>query len=118
MRADTPAITAAMNSVAIAETLRTISKAVSTGTSRSQGEILNVSLRSLEKCAAVTEAESPCNKLTIRKIIKVIANDGTVEQIAAMAKTKGTRLLRDNVAELVMQGTTSVDELVKTTFSI
>jgi type IV pilus assembly protein PilB len=48
----------------------------------------------------------------------LIANDGTVEQIAAMAKTKGTRLLRDNVAELVMQGTTSVDELVKTTFSI
>ena len=48
----------------------------------------------------------------------LIANDGTVEQIAAMAKTKGTRLLRDNVAELVMQGTTSVDELIKTTFSI
>ena len=48
----------------------------------------------------------------------LIANGGGTEEIAAMAKQNGTRLLRDNVAELVMQGKTSMDELIKTTFSI
>ncbi len=52
------------------------------------------------------------------ELATLIANGGTVEQISDMAKRKGTRLLRDNVAELVMAGKTSMDELVKTTFSI
>lgn len=51
-------------------------------------------------------------------LASLIANGGTAEQIGAMAKTKGTKLLRDNVAMLVQQGTTGIDELVKTTFSI
>ena len=42
-----PAMRAAMNKVTIAETFLTIKKAVMTGTSRSQGEILNEDFRSL-----------------------------------------------------------------------
>ncbi len=48
----------------------------------------------------------------------IIANGGGTEEIAAKAKENGTKLLRDNVAELVIAGKTTMDELVKTTFSI
>lgn len=48
----------------------------------------------------------------------LIASDGTVEQISALAKKNGTKLLRDNVSELVQQGVTTVEELVKTTYAV
>lgn len=48
----------------------------------------------------------------------LIAANGTVEQISALAKKNGTRLLRDNVSELVQQGITTMDELVKTTYAV
>ena len=48
----------------------------------------------------------------------LIASDGTVEQISALAKENGTKLLRDNVSELVQQGVTTVEELVKTTYAV
>lgn len=48
----------------------------------------------------------------------VIATSGTIEQISNIAKKSGTKLLRDNVAELVREGKTSMDELIKTTFSV
>lgn len=48
----------------------------------------------------------------------LIAKNGTVEQIQDLAKKNGTRLLRDNVAKLVMQGKTTIQELVKTTYSV
>lgn len=48
----------------------------------------------------------------------LIAKNGTVEQIQDLAKKNGTRLLRDNVATLVMQGKTTIQELVKTTYSV
>ena len=53
MSAAIPATTEAMKRVAIAETFFIISKAVITGTKKSQGEILKVSLRPLENSDAL-----------------------------------------------------------------
>ena len=48
----------------------------------------------------------------------LIAEGGTVEQISDLAKANGTKLLRDNVSELVVNGITTIEELIKTTFSV
>ena len=48
----------------------------------------------------------------------LIANGGKAPEIQKLAKENGTKILRDNVAELVMQGETTVDELVRVTYSI
>ncbi len=48
----------------------------------------------------------------------IIANNGTMDQISKLASKQGTKLLRDNVAELVQKGSTSIEELVRVTFSI
>lgn len=52
------------------------------------------------------------------KVSSIIAAGGTKEEIEAAAKEIGTKLLRDNAAELVMAGQTSIDELVRATFSV
>ncbi|MGN0666747.1 MAG: GspE/PulE family protein [Huintestinicola sp.] len=49
---------------------------------------------------------------------QLIAADGKVDQISALARSEGCKLLRDNVSELVQEGTTTIDELVKLTFAI
>lgn len=51
-------------------------------------------------------------------IAQLIVNGANKDQIEQLAKTHGTKLLRDNVAVLVMQGKTSIDELVRVTFAI
>lgn len=51
-------------------------------------------------------------------VSSLIANNGKAPDIAKLAKSNGTKLLRDNVAELVMGGTTTMDELVRVTYSI
>lgn len=48
----------------------------------------------------------------------VIANDGKVDVISKLAKEQGTKLLRDNVSELVQEGKTTMDELVRVTYAI
>ena len=48
----------------------------------------------------------------------LIAEGGGKEQIEQMAKQHGTRLLRDNVSELVQAGVTSIDELVRVTYAV
>ncbi|MCM1578223.1 MAG: GspE/PulE family protein [Ruminococcus sp.] len=48
----------------------------------------------------------------------LIAADGKTDQIAALAREEGCKLLRDNVAELVIEGRTTMDELVKLTFAV
>lgn len=48
----------------------------------------------------------------------IIAQGGGKEQIEEMAKKNGTRLLRDNVSELVQRGDTSIDELVRVTYTV
>ena len=48
----------------------------------------------------------------------LIADGGNMEQISQLAKTQGTKLLRDNVSEKVMAGETTIDELVRVTYSV
>ena len=48
----------------------------------------------------------------------LIATGGTMEAIAELAKKSGTKLLRDNVAELVVDGRTTMDELIRVTYAV
>lgn len=48
----------------------------------------------------------------------LIANGGKIDQIAELAKKQGTKLLRDNVSELVQAGETSMEELVRVTYAV
>ena len=48
----------------------------------------------------------------------IIASGGGKEQIEEVAKRNGTRLLRDNVSELVQRGDTSIDELIRVTYAV
>lgn len=48
----------------------------------------------------------------------LIADNGNIEQISKLAKEQGTKLLRDNVSEKVMAGETTIDELVRVTYSV
>ncbi|MBP0957980.1 MAG: Flp pilus assembly complex ATPase component TadA [Oscillospiraceae bacterium] len=48
----------------------------------------------------------------------LIAADGKTDAISQLARQEGCKLLRDNVAELVQVGRTTMDELVKLTFAV
>lgn len=48
----------------------------------------------------------------------IIAQGGGKEQIEEVAKRNGTKLLRDNVSELVQRGDTSMDELIRVTYTV
>jgi len=49
---------------------------------------------------------------------EIISNNGTAEQIERKAIEDGTKLLRHNVAEMVRAGKTTMDELVRATYSV
>jgi type IV pilus assembly protein PilB len=49
---------------------------------------------------------------------EIIANNGTAEQIERRAIEEGTKLLRHNVADMVKAGVTTMDELVKATYTV
>ncbi|MCQ2434350.1 MAG: Flp pilus assembly complex ATPase component TadA [Oscillospiraceae bacterium] len=51
-------------------------------------------------------------------ISTLIANGAGKEEIENLARSNGTKLLRDNVSDLVMQGVTSMDELVRVTYAV
>ncbi|MBR1529989.1 MAG: Flp pilus assembly complex ATPase component TadA [Oscillospiraceae bacterium] len=51
-------------------------------------------------------------------ISTIIARNGSKEEIEDKAKENGTKLLRDNVSELVQKGVTSIDELVRVTYAV
>jgi type IV pilus assembly protein PilB len=51
------------------------------------------------------------------KILGVERN-ATAEEIGIQARKNGTRLLRDNVTEMVLDGRTTMDELVKATYTV
>ena len=53
-----------------------------------------------------------------KKVSSIIAGGGTKEEIEKAAKEQGTKLLRDNAAELVQAGETSIDELVRATYTV
>ncbi|MBQ8961866.1 MAG: Flp pilus assembly complex ATPase component TadA [Ruminococcus sp.] len=48
----------------------------------------------------------------------IIAANGGKEAIEEAAKANGTKLLRDNVSELVQAGMTSINELIRTTYTV
>lgn len=52
------------------------------------------------------------------RVSTIIAAGGTKEEIENAARENGTKLLRDNASELVQAGQTSIDELVRATFSV
>ena len=52
------------------------------------------------------------------EMASLIANGANATEIQQLAKKNGTKILRDNVAELVMAGSTTMEELVRVTFSI
>jgi type IV pilus assembly protein PilB len=47
-----------------------------------------------------------------------ISRGGTAEELCELAKKNGTKLLRDNVTDMVLAGTTTMDELVKATYTV
>lgn len=56
--------------------------------------------------------------VTSNDIKEIISNSGTAEQIQSQAVKNGTKLLRKNVAEMVLAGKTTMDELVRATYSV
>ncbi len=48
----------------------------------------------------------------------LVANGGKVDAISKLAREQGTKLLRDNVSELVQEGRTTMDELVRVTYAV
>ncbi len=51
-------------------------------------------------------------------ISTLIANGAGSEEIENAARANGTKLLRDNVSDLVQQGITSMDELIRVTYAV
>ena len=51
-------------------------------------------------------------------IKELISRNATAEEIGAYARKNGTKLLRENVTDMVLAGDTSLDELVKATYSV
>ncbi|MDE5768797.1 MAG: GspE/PulE family protein, partial [Oscillospiraceae bacterium] len=51
-------------------------------------------------------------------ISTIVARSGSKEEIEEKARENGTKLLRDNVSELVQKGVTSMDELVRVTYAV
>lgn len=51
-------------------------------------------------------------------IKELISGNATAEEISAQACKRGTKLLRDNVSKMVLDGKTSLDELIKATYTI
>ncbi|MCH5324436.1 MAG: Flp pilus assembly complex ATPase component TadA [Eubacterium sp.] len=56
--------------------------------------------------------------VTTNDIKELISHEATAEEIGEQAIKNGTRLLRQNVAEMVLAGTTTLDELVKATYTV
>ncbi len=56
--------------------------------------------------------------LCTSRMASLITSGAKADAIAELAKEEGTRLLRDNVADLVMEGKTSMDELIRVTYAV
>ena len=51
-------------------------------------------------------------------IKELISRNATAEEIGEFARKNGTKLLRENVTDMVLAGQTSLDELVKATYTV
>ncbi len=56
--------------------------------------------------------------LSTPEMMALITREAKADEIATLAKEQGCKLLRDNCAELVMKGVTSVEELVRVTYAV
>ena len=56
--------------------------------------------------------------VTSNDIKELISKGATAEEIGAKATENGTLLLRDNVTQMVLAGRTTMDELVKATYTV
>ena len=52
------------------------------------------------------------------EMASLIAADGKTDAISELSRKQGCKLLRDNVSELVQNGRTTIDELIKLTYAI
>ena len=56
--------------------------------------------------------------LSTPEMMALITREAKADEIAALAREQGCKLLRDNCAELVMKGVTSVEELIRVTYAV
>lgn len=56
--------------------------------------------------------------VTNTDIKEIISRNGTAHEIEDRARANGTKLLRENVAEMVLAGKTTMDELVRATYTV
>ncbi|MBQ1538753.1 MAG: Flp pilus assembly complex ATPase component TadA [Ruminococcus sp.] len=56
--------------------------------------------------------------LSTPEMMALITREAKADEISALAREQGCKLLRDNCAELVMKGVTSVEELVRVTYAV
>ena len=56
--------------------------------------------------------------VTNQEIKQLISDGATADEINVAAQKNGTKLLRDNAAELVLQGKTTINELIRATYKV
>ena len=56
--------------------------------------------------------------LATPEMSSIIARGAKSDEIAELARSQGTKLLRDNVSELVQKGVSSMDELVRVSYAV
>lgn len=56
--------------------------------------------------------------LTTPEMQALITREAKADEIQALAREQGCKLLRDNVSQLVQEGKTSMDELVRVTYAV
>ncbi len=56
--------------------------------------------------------------LCTSRMASLITSGAKADAIAELAKEEGTRLLRDNVADLVQEGKTTMEELIRVTYAV
>jgi type IV pilus assembly protein PilB len=56
--------------------------------------------------------------LCTSEMTSIIAAGARTDEIQRLAKSEGCKLLRDNVADLVMTGDTSISELVRVSYAV
>jgi type IV pilus assembly protein PilB len=56
--------------------------------------------------------------LCTQEMMSLIASGARTNEISTLARSQGTKLLRDNISDLVQSGDTTIDELTRVTFAL